>query len=56
MGFSEMQIAEPPLAREWRVATRELFTSCFRAGYRAVDFLLDRDGLGGRYVLSSSSV
>ncbi|HLT27672.1 MAG TPA: hypothetical protein VK047_13385 [Zeimonas sp.] len=49
--FTEMQQSEPDLALEWRMQTRELFTSCFARGYRAVDFLRHRDE-GGAYLLA----
>ncbi|MDQ3070525.1 MAG: hypothetical protein M3R55_12460 [Acidobacteriota bacterium] len=49
--FSDMQAQEPELARAWRAVTRELFTSCFAAGYRAVDFFKD-DRAGGAYLLA----
>jgi len=48
-GFSEMQQQAPEMARAWRTATREIFTTYFSRGYRAVGFLLDADG--GRYLL-----
>ena len=32
----------PRRARRWRLHTREIFTHYFRAGYRVVDFALDR--------------
>lgn len=50
-GFSEMQIAEPALAREWRSATRDIFTSYLAAGYRVIDFALDRSSNRGSYLL-----
>ncbi len=37
------------LALAWRLATREAFLACFRAGYAAVDFV--REGGRGFYVL-----
>jgi len=33
--------AAPDLAHDWRLATRDLFSSCLSRGYRVVDFLLD---------------
>jgi predicted GNAT superfamily acetyltransferase len=51
--FSEMQAQEPALAQAWRMQTRELFTSCFARGYRAVDFLKD-DRQGGAYLLAKA--
>jgi predicted GNAT superfamily acetyltransferase len=50
--FTEMQQREPDLARAWRQATREVFTAYFARGYRAVDFLLDREQGGGAYLLA----
>jgi len=49
--FSEMQAQQPDLARAWRRQTRELFTTCFARGYRAVDFFKD-DRAGGAYLLA----
>ena len=49
--FSDMQAAESDLARAWRQQTRELFTSCFAQGYRAVDFFKD-ERAGGAYLLA----
>ena len=51
-GFTEMQIEDPQLALEWRMATRAIFTSYFGRGYRAVDFVLDSAAGRGRYLLS----
>jgi predicted GNAT superfamily acetyltransferase len=48
-----MQQREPDLARAWRQATREVFTAYFGRGYRAVDFLLDREQGGGAYQLTT---
>jgi predicted GNAT superfamily acetyltransferase len=52
MGFTEMQADAPQLALEWRMATREIFTHYFGRGYRAVDFVLNRDAGRGRYLLA----
>ena len=52
--FTEMQERELRLAREWRHAAREVFTTYLGRGYRAVDFLFDADG-GGQYVLASQA-
>jgi len=49
--FSELQTQEPALAQAWRMQTRELFTSCFARGHRAVDFFKDERG-GGAYLLA----
>jgi predicted GNAT superfamily acetyltransferase len=50
--FTEMQQQEPDLARSWRQATREVFTAYFGRGYRAVDFILNREQGGGAYLLA----
>jgi predicted GNAT superfamily acetyltransferase len=52
VGFTEMQAHDAPLALEWRMATRAIFTTYFARGYRAVDFLLDRAIGRGRYLLA----
>jgi predicted GNAT superfamily acetyltransferase len=50
--FTAMQQKVPELAREWRFATREIFEAYFGRGYRAVDFELQRERSGGRYLLA----
>ena len=50
-GFTELQAKDPNLARSWRFATREIFTTYFGRGYHAVDFTLDRENRRGRYLL-----
>jgi predicted GNAT superfamily acetyltransferase len=50
--FTEMQQRAAPLALAWRHATRRVFLSYFGRGYHAVDFFLDRDSGGGRYLLA----
>jgi predicted GNAT superfamily acetyltransferase len=50
-GFSQMLSDAPELALEWRMATRELFTTYFARGYRAVEFFLDRPARKGAYLL-----
>jgi predicted GNAT superfamily acetyltransferase len=50
-GFSEMLSAAPDLALEWRMTTRELFTTYFSRGYQAVEFFLDREARKGTYLL-----
>ena len=54
-GFTEMLSGAPQLALAWRVATRELFTTYFARGYRAVDFQLNRAARRGTYLLSRSA-
>jgi predicted GNAT superfamily acetyltransferase len=51
-GFTEMVGATPDLALDWRMATREMFLTYFGRGYRAVDFVLDRAGGRGAYLLA----
>lgn len=48
--FTEMQRDAPAIALAWRLATREAFTAYFARGYRAVDFVPDREGGGGYLV------
>jgi predicted GNAT superfamily acetyltransferase len=50
-GFTDMLGRAPDLAMEWRMATREMFTTCFARGYRAVEFFLDRQRGRGEYLL-----
>jgi predicted GNAT superfamily acetyltransferase len=51
-GFTEMQQRDLPLARDWRLATREIFTTYLPRGYEVTDFRLDRPRRRGTYVLS----
>jgi predicted GNAT superfamily acetyltransferase len=51
-GFTRMQQRDLPLAEDWRLATREIFTSYLARGYEVVDFLLDRPRRRGTYLLS----
>jgi predicted GNAT superfamily acetyltransferase len=37
--YQAIKAADPELAREWRLATRQLFEACFEQGYSVVDFL-----------------
>jgi predicted GNAT superfamily acetyltransferase len=50
--YSEMLVADPPLAREWRLATRRILQTYFARGYRAVDFFLASDKSRGQYLLA----
>jgi predicted GNAT superfamily acetyltransferase len=52
MGVTEMQQQAPDLALDWRFQTREIFEGYFGRGYRAVDFVLDRETRRGRYLLA----
>jgi predicted GNAT superfamily acetyltransferase len=54
VGFSEIQLEDPPLALAWRLHTREIFQTFFSRGYRAVDFLLSRESGRGHYLLAST--
>lgn len=51
-GFTEMLVEAPELALSWRLATREIFTTYFGRGYKAVDFMLDRVAKRGSYLLA----
>lgn len=50
--FLEMQQDATDLALAWRLALRDVMTSAFDRGYRAVDFHLNREEGGGRYLLA----
>ena len=52
MHFTEMLSKSPENALEWRLATRQIFTTYFGRGYRAVDFFLDRPNRKGAYLLT----
>jgi predicted GNAT superfamily acetyltransferase len=49
--FTGMLSRAPDLALAWRMATRQLFTTYFPRGYRAVEFFLDRPSRKGAYLL-----
>ena len=55
VGFTDMQLANPSLALEWRMHTRDIFSSYFKQGYRAVDFFLSRSAGRGQYLLAPRS-
>ena len=50
VGFSGMLSAEPALALEWRMTTREIFSRYLTNGYRVVDFF--RGAAAGQYLLA----
>jgi predicted GNAT superfamily acetyltransferase len=50
-GFTNMLAEAPDLALAWRMATREVFTTYFAAGYHAAEFFLDRAARKGTYLL-----
>lgn len=52
MGFSEMLVEDPTLAREWRQETRVIFQHYLARGYRVVDFFLAREARRGQYLLA----
>ena len=49
--FTTMLAADPARALEWRLQTRAVFTHYLGAGYRVVDFTLDKAAGRGRYLL-----
>jgi predicted GNAT superfamily acetyltransferase len=51
-GFTEMQQQAPERALRWRLDVRDMFQAYFGRGYRAVDFVLQRDAGFGRYLLA----
>ena len=51
-GFTEMQQQAPARALQWRMDLRQMFQAYFAKGYRAVDFVLQRDAGFGRYLLA----
>ena len=54
VGVAELQLDDPALALEWRLATRVIFQHYFSRGYRAVDFFLSRPAARGHYLLATS--
>jgi predicted GNAT superfamily acetyltransferase len=50
--FGQMQQDATDLALAWRLAARRAFHTYLGRGYRAVDFMLDRDTGGGEYLLA----
>ncbi len=51
-GFTQMQQQAPERALQWRLHVRQMFQAYFAQGYRAVDFVLQRDAGFGRYLLA----
>jgi predicted GNAT superfamily acetyltransferase len=51
-GFTEMQQQAPERALAWRMDVRRMFQEYLARGYRAVDFVLQRDAGFGRYLLA----
>jgi predicted GNAT superfamily acetyltransferase len=51
VGIAELQLEDPALALEWRLATRAIFQNYLARGYRIVDFFLSRASGRGQYLL-----
>lgn len=51
-GFTQMQQQAPERALQWRLHVRQMFQAYFAKGYRAVDFVLQREAGFGRYLLA----
>ena len=51
-GFTEMQQKAPDRALAWRLDLRQMFQHYLSRGYRAVDFVLQREAGFGRYLLA----
>ena len=51
-GFTQMQQQAPERALQWRLHVRQMFQAYFARGYRAVEFVLQRDAGFGRYLLA----
>jgi predicted GNAT superfamily acetyltransferase len=51
-GYDAMQRENPPLALEWRTATRAMFQHYLSRRYRVVDFFLSMQAGRGQYLLS----
>ena len=51
-GFTDMQQRAPERALAWRMDVRQMFDEYLAKGYRAVDFVLQRDAGFGRYLLA----
>jgi predicted GNAT superfamily acetyltransferase len=50
-GFTDMLSRAPNVALAWRMSTRQIFSTYFGRGYRAVEFFLDRPSRKGTYLL-----
>jgi predicted GNAT superfamily acetyltransferase len=51
-GFTQMQQQAPERALAWRMDVRQMFQEYLAKGYRAVDFVLQREAGFGRYLLA----
>jgi predicted GNAT superfamily acetyltransferase len=54
-GFTEMLLQAPERALAWRMDVRQMFQHYLSNGYRAVDFVLQREAGFGRYLLARTS-
>jgi predicted GNAT superfamily acetyltransferase len=54
VGVAAMQLSDPSLALEWRLATRAIFQHYLARGYRVVDFFLSRASGRGHYLLAKT--
>jgi predicted GNAT superfamily acetyltransferase len=52
VGVAELQLDDPALALEWRLATRAIFQNYLSRDYRVVDFFLSRASGRGHYLLA----
>jgi predicted GNAT superfamily acetyltransferase len=52
VGYAEMMVQNPPLALEWRMASRAIFQHYLTRGYHVVDFFLSRESGRGHYLLA----
>jgi predicted GNAT superfamily acetyltransferase len=52
VGYADMQLQNPALALEWRMASRAIFQHYLGRGYRVVDFFLSRDAGRGQYLMA----
>ena len=52
---TEMLTAEPDLAHEWRVSTRNIFQAYLSRAYRVVDFFVAREHGRGHYLLARAA-
>jgi len=53
--YDDIQKSDDALALEWRLASRAIFQSYLRRGYRVVDFFLSKKQRRGQYLLALKS-
>jgi predicted GNAT superfamily acetyltransferase len=53
-GFTDLQQQAPDRALQWRMDVRQMFETYFAKGYRAVDFVMQRENGFGRYLLAKA--